>query len=108
MTENKRETVQLIAPTRIAGTMHEAGDFVEVYPFEKRDLIAGGYVKGDIENIASEGGKAAGSLNVLKKAKDRDDVDAWAIERAHKEGWGYGRSRGGAACARPTKVCGIA
>lgn len=49
MTENKRETVQLIAPTRIAGTMHEAGNFVEVYPFEKRNLIAGGYVKGAAE-----------------------------------------------------------
>lgn len=97
MTENKRVTVQLIAPTRIAGTMHEAGDFVEVYPFERRSLIAGGYVEGDTEDVATEGEKAAGALNVLKKAEERDDVDEWTIERAHKEGWGYGRGQGGAA-----------
>ncbi len=46
MTESKRVTVQLIAPTRIAGAMYEAGDSVEVFPFQERDLIAGGYVKG--------------------------------------------------------------
>jgi hypothetical protein len=96
MTENQRVTVELIAPTRIAGVPHEAGDFVEVYPFEKRSLIASGYVKGDEEDMATEGEKAVGALNVLKKAEDRDDVDEWTIERAHKEGWGYGRGQRGA------------
>ena len=35
MTENQRVTVELSAPTWIAGVPHEAVDFVEVYPFEK-------------------------------------------------------------------------
>lgn len=82
------ETVKLNAPTKIGGVWHETGDTVEVYPFQRRHLIAyGGYVNGSVEDMASGGEKQAGALEVLKRADKRSDVDGgvWSVDRVFEE-----------------------
>ena len=78
------ESVKLNRPTLIKG---EWTDKADVYPFQKRHLVDAGYVSGSYEDIASEGEKKAGALNVLKKAEDRDDLDGgvWSVDRAYAE-----------------------
>ena len=88
--ESKRQSVKLERPTLIQGEWLENGDSVEVYPFQKRHMVEAGSVKGGLEDIASPGEKEVGALNVLKRADERDDIDVWSVERAHREGWGYG------------------
>ena len=91
MEEQKRESVEIKRPTLIGGGWVEQGDSVEVYPFQRRHMVASGEAEGKFpEDIASDGEKDAGALNVLKRANKRDDVDVWSVERAHKEGYGYG------------------
>lgn len=83
-----KESVKLNAPTKIGGAWHEAGDSVEVYPFQRRHLVAyGGYVNGSVEDMASDGEKAAGALEVLKKADKRSDIDGgvWSVDRVFEE-----------------------
>ncbi len=82
------ETVKLNAPTKIGGVWHETGDSVEVYPFQRRHLIAyGGYVNGSVEDMASDGEKDAGALEVFKKADNRSDIDGgvWSVDRVFEE-----------------------
>ena len=86
----RRESVTLKGPDRIAGSAVQAGDSVEVYPFQRRHMVAAGSVEGTMEDIASEAEKEANALEVLKKPEERDDIDVWSVERAHKEGYGYG------------------
>lgn len=84
------ESVKLKFGTLVQGEWHDEGASVEVQDFQKRHLVAGGYVDGKVEDIASQGEKDQGALNVLKKASERDDIDPWSIERAHREGFGHG------------------
>jgi hypothetical protein len=86
----RRESVKLQRPDRVAGSALQAGDKVEVYPFQRRHMVEAGSVTGGIEDIASEGEKAAGALNVLKRGEERDDIDPWSVQRAHEEGYGFG------------------
>ncbi len=86
--KNARESVELSRPTLIGGSWVD-GD-VEVYAFQRRHLIDGGYANGSVEDIASEAEKEVGALNALKHPEDRDDVDVWSVERAHEEGYSYG------------------
>ncbi len=85
---NHKETVTLNSPTKIGGAWHEAGDSVEVYPFQRRHLVAyGGYVSGGPEDMASDGEKDAGALEVFKKADKREDLDGgiWSVDRVFAE-----------------------
>ncbi len=87
------ERVTLTGPERIAGSRVEAGDSVEVYPFQKRHMVQAGSVAGGVEDIASDGEKQAGALNALKRQEDRDDVEVWTVQKAHEEGAGFGESQ---------------
>ncbi len=83
-----KESVKLNSPTKIGGAWHKAGDTVEVYPFQRRHLIAyGGYVNGSVEDMASDGEKEAGALEVLKRADRRSDIDGgvWSVDRVFEE-----------------------
>lgn len=87
------ESVTLAVPTLIGGTWHEAGDEVEVAPFQRRHLIHyGGYAEGNRfgDEVFSEGEKEQNAPEVLKRASDREDMEVWSIERAFEEGAGYG------------------
>lgn len=82
--------VKLERADKVGGSNLEAGDSVEVYPFQKRHMVESGSVGGSVEDIASPAEKEAGALNVLKKAEDRDDIDPWSVQRAYEEGYGLG------------------
>ncbi len=97
------ESVKLKFGTLVQGEWHDEGDSVAVQDFQKRHLVAGGYVDGGLEDIASQGEKDQGALNVLKKADQRDDIDPWSIERAHREGFGYGASDPHDEASQPTQ-----
>lgn len=83
MASNK-EAVKLTGPTKIAGRWHEAGDSVDVYPFQRRHMIQGGYAEGGVDKVFSEGEKDAGAMEVLKRASDRD-VDVWSVDKVFAE-----------------------
>jgi hypothetical protein len=90
MAEHERVSVTVKTPTLIRGQWFEKGDEVEVYPFQKRHLVHGGYVEGEYpEDVASDAEKEAGALNSLKRQDERDDVEPWTVEKAHEEGYGY-------------------
>ncbi len=89
----KRESVEVRRPTLIGGGWVEEGDSVEVYPFQRRHMVDAGLAEGKFpDDVASDGEKDAGALDVLKRADKRDDIDVWSVERAHKEGYGYGEA----------------
>ncbi len=73
--EQKLESVNLKRSTLIGGEWHAAESSVDVYPYQKRHLVGGGYVEGPIADEFSPGEKAHGAPNVLKKAESRDDID---------------------------------
>lgn len=79
------ESAKLSRPTLITGGWVDGN--VEVYPFQRRHMVDAGYVNGNVEDIASEGEKDAGALEVLKKAEDRKDIDggAWSVDRVFNE-----------------------
>jgi hypothetical protein len=70
--ELDKESVTLKQPTRIGGAALEAGDSVDVYPFERRHMVAANLVEGGLEDIASEAEKGQGNLEILKKIEDRE------------------------------------
>lgn len=84
---NNKESVKLNRPTKISGGWHDTDDSVEVYPFQRRHLIDSGYVHGTVEDIASDGEKDAGALEVFKKADKRDDIDGgvFSVDRVFEE-----------------------
>jgi hypothetical protein len=88
--ENQRESVTFTRPTHVSGAFVEQGESYEVYPFQRRHMVEAGHVEGGYEQIASDGEQEAGALNVLKRADERDDIDVWTVEKAHREGYGYG------------------
>ncbi len=73
--EQKFESVTLKRGTLIGGDWYDAGDSVDVYPFQKRHLVGGNYVEGSVYEEFSPGEMAHGADNVLKKAEDRNDMD---------------------------------
>ena len=79
------ESVKLNRATKIGGAWTDGN--VEVYPFQKRHLVDAGYVNGTPEDIASDGEKAAGALEVLKSADERTDIDGgpWSTDRVFAE-----------------------
>ena len=85
--------VKLTRPDLVGGSSLEAGDSVEVYPFQKRHMVEAGSVNGTVEDIASPAEKEAGALNVLKPASQRDDIDPWSVRRAFEEGYGFGSTQ---------------
>lgn len=58
--------------TRISGAPVEAGDSLDVYPFEKRHLVAAGLAEGSLEDTASPAEKEQGNLEVLKPLRDQE------------------------------------
>ncbi len=84
------ESVKLTGPTLITGGWHETGSTVEVYPFQKRHMVDGGYAEGQVADIFSPGEKEQGAENVLKKASERDDIEVLTVEKIHEEGSSYG------------------
>lgn len=94
MASKNRESVKLNRPTKISGGWQETGDSVEVYPFQRRHLVDAGYVNGGLEDIASEGEKESGALEVLKPASKRNDIDGgvFSVDGAFAEN-DTGRSR---------------
>lgn len=71
-------TVKLVRPTLIGGEWYDAGEEVDVYPFQKRHLQHyGSYIEGGPvdEDVFSPGERAHGAPNVLKRADERDDMD---------------------------------
>jgi hypothetical protein len=94
MAEHERETRTVKVPTLIQGKWLEKGDEVEIYPFQRRHFVEGGYVEGDVpEEVASEPEKEAGALNSLKRADERDDVEPWSPQKSHEEGYGFGEAQ---------------
>jgi hypothetical protein len=94
MAEHERETRVVKVPTLIQGTWYEKGDEVEIYPFQRRHLVEGGYVEGDVpEEVASDGEKDAGALNALKRSDERDDMDVFDIQKLHERGYGFGEAQ---------------
>ncbi len=91
------ESVTLSGPTKITGVWHEAGDTVDVYPFQRRHMVDGGYAEGGAEDIFSPGEKEQGAENVLKKASERDDIEVLSFEEIHEEGSSHGEEDEGAA-----------
>lgn len=91
------ESVKLTGPTKITGGWYETGDTVEVYPFQKRHMVDGGYVEGQVTDIFSPGEKEQGAENVLKKASERDDIEVLTVEKIHEEGSSYGEQNEGVA-----------
>ena len=85
MASKNTESVKLNRPTTISGAWTKGN--AQVYPFQKRHLVDAGYVNGTVEDIASDGEKAAGALEVLKKAENRNDIDggAWSTDRVFAE-----------------------
>lgn len=83
MASKNTESVKLNRPTLIGGQWVDGN--ANAYPFQRRHLIDGGYVNGGVEDIASEGEKAAGALEVLKKADKRNDIDPWSTDRVFAE-----------------------
>ncbi len=73
--EQKLESVNLKRSTLIGGEWHAAESSVDVYPYQKRHLVGGGYVEGPIADEFSPGEKAHGAPNVLKNSDDRDDME---------------------------------
>ncbi len=91
--ELEKESVEFKQPTRISGAPVETGDSVEVYPFQRRHLIAANLVEGDLEDIASEAEKAQGNLEILKPLSEREgeyytDEDLWEMGDATGDGEG--------------------
>ncbi len=84
------ESVTLSGPTKITGGWYETGDTVEVYPFQKRHMVDGGYVEGQVADIFSDGEKEQDAENVLKKASERDDMEVLSFDKIHEEGSSYG------------------
>ncbi len=72
ITEIERESVEFKHSTRISGGLVEAGDSRDVYPFERRHLVAANLVEGGIEDMASEAEKGQGNLEVLKPLSERE------------------------------------
>ena len=83
--KNKRETVQIQGTDRIAGTQVQSGDSVDVYPFQRRHMVAAGSVAGSIEDIASESEKDAYALEVLKRPENRSDIEPWSVQKTFEE-----------------------
>lgn len=83
MAKSNKETVKLNRPTKIGGAWVD--ESAEVYPFQRRHLVDAGYVNGGVEDIASDGEKQAGALEVLKKADKRSDVEPWSVDRVFAE-----------------------
>jgi hypothetical protein len=74
--EQELESVTLKRATLIGGRWYDAEDSVDVFPFQKRHLIAyGNYVEGPVDDEFGPGEKAHGAPNVLKKPEDRDDME---------------------------------
>jgi hypothetical protein len=74
--EQELESVTLKRATLIGGRWYDAEDSVDVFPFQKRHLIAyGNYVEGPVDDEFGPGELAHGAPNVLKKPEDRDDID---------------------------------
>lgn len=84
------ESVKLTGPTLIKGGWHETGDTVEVYPFQKRHMVDGGYAEGRVSDILSPGEKEQGAEHVLKKSSERDDIEVLSFDKIHEEGSSYG------------------
>lgn len=82
---NKRETVQIQSADRIAGSPVQAGDKAEVYPFQRRHMVAAGSVAGSVEDIASESEKDALALEALKRPSERSDIDAFSVQKTFEE-----------------------
>lgn len=86
MAKVKKETVTLRRSNSLLG---DKGDKVEVFDWEKRQLIASGYVEGDdIETVPPS------LVEVYKEAakgpEERGDMDVFSVDKAAEEGDGYG------------------
>ena len=92
--ENGRITVTLKRGTTISGRQHQAGDEVEVYPFQYRQMVAGGYVEGGYEDAASPAEIEQGNLEALKYPEEREgyipEAELW------ERGYGVGSGEGAA------------
>lgn len=79
------ESVKLNRPTKIGGAWADGS--AEVYPFQRRHLVDAGYVNGGPGDIASDGEKAAGALEVLKSPSSRSDIDggAFSVDKVFAE-----------------------
>lgn len=66
------QSAELRHSTRISGAPVDAGDSVDVYPFEKRHLVSAGLAEGGVEDMASPGEIEQGNLEVLKPLKDQE------------------------------------
>ncbi len=91
--ELEKESVEFKQPTRISGAPVEIGDSAEVYPFQRRHLVAANLVEGGVEDIASEAEKGQGNLEILTPLSEREgeyysDHELWEMGDATGDGDG--------------------
>lgn len=89
MSKDYKESVELRRSIVRGGQTHEAGDKIEVYDWEKRQLIASGYVDGNDIDTAPP---AVQELykEAAKGPEKRSDMDVFSVDKFAKEGDGYG------------------
>lgn len=84
--KSNKETVTLRQSNSLLG---DKGDKVEVFDWQKRQLIASGYVDGDdMETVPPS------LVEIYKEAAkgpdERSDMDVFSVDKAAAEGDGYG------------------
>ena len=89
-----KENVTLRRGITRGGTLFEAGDKIEVPDWEKRQLIASGYVDGKDEDTAPTEDLKKQYKEASKGWEKRSDMDVFSIDKAAEEGDGYGDPSG--------------
>ncbi len=105
--ELDKESVELKQPTRISGASVETGDSVDVYPFERRHMVAANLVEGGLEDIASEAEKGQGNLEILKPLDEREG-EYYSLEDLWERGDATGDGEGVVAGEEGSNVSGDA
>src|SRR5215212_4378446 len=85
-----KESVTLRRGITREGLQYQAGDKVYVQDFEKRQLIASGYVDGKDEDTAPTEETKKQYKEASKGWDKRSDMDVFSIDKAAEEGDGYG------------------
>lgn len=84
--DKNKETVTLKRSNALLG---DRGDKVKVFDWQKRQLIASGYVDGDdIETVPPA--QVEFYREAMKGPEKRQDMDVFSTEKAAREGDGFG------------------
>lgn len=90
MAKKGQESVKLRRGITRNGELKEAGEKIDVPDWEKRQLIASGYVDGDDIDTAPTEALKEQYKEASKGWEKRGDMDVFSVDKAAEEGDGYG------------------